>query len=183
MPKRELPEVNAGSMADIAFTLLIFFLVSTTLATDKGEKVMLPKWVDNPENIEPTKVSEWNVFAVDVLEDGSLAVKGNNFPFDQLRKETIVFLTNDGKDPKYSDSYEAAVVNIRTHPDAPYESYVEAYSNVKSAFSIIRNDYAMKKYGKKYDDFTESESEASADVREKFPLKIAEKVMDEKDFN
>jgi len=182
MPRRELPPVNAGSMADIAFTLLIFFLVSTTLATDKGERVKLPKYDPNP-NQEPTEVSDYNVFAVDVLQDGSLAVEGNNFQYQELKKETVKFLTNNGKDPNYSESYDAAVVNIRTHPDAPYEAYLEAYSNVKSAFDLLRDDYAMSQYGKKYDDFTESEKEASSDVRQKYKLKIAEKVMDEDDLS
>lgn len=183
MPKRELPEVNAGSMADIAFTLLIFFLVSTTLATDKGEKVMLPKWNDNPIEDTEVEVSDWNVLAVDVLQDGSLALEGENFPFSGLEDETIKFLTNNGKDPRYSESYDAAVVNIRVHPDAPYEGYLQAYSNVKAAFEELRDQYAMEKYHKHYEQFTELEQEASADVRKKYPLKIAEKVMDEKDLN
>ncbi len=183
MPKRELPEVNAGSMADIAFTLLIFFLVSTTLATDKGEKVMLPKWSDTPlEEQDPVKVSDWNVLAVDVLSDGSLALEGANFPYSNLEKETVRFLTNNGKDPNYSESYDKAVVNIRTHPDAPYDKYLEAYSNVKAAFTLIRDDYSMNKYGKKYEDFTEADSQASADVRDKYPLKIAENMIEEDDL-
>ncbi len=183
MPRRELPEVNAGSMADIAFTLLIFFLVSTTLATDKGEKVKLPKWIESTADQEPTEVSDWNVFAVDVLQDGSLSVEGQPFKYTDLREETVKFLMNNGKNPEYSDSYDAAVVNIRTHPDAPYESYLEAYSNVKGAFSLIRDDYSMRKYGKRYSEFTESEQEASDDVRNTYKLKLAEKVMDEKDMN
>lgn len=183
MPKRELPEVSAGSMADIAFTLLIFFLVSTTLATDKGEKVMLPKWNDNPIEDTEVEVSDWNVLAVDVLEDGSLALEGNIFPYDNLEEETIKFLTNNGRDPRYSKSYDEAIVNIRVHPDAPYEKYLEAYSNVKAAFDRLRDEYAMQKYGKHYDDFTIQESEASTDVREKYGLKIAEKVMDNNDLN
>ncbi len=181
MPKRDTPEVNAGSMADIAFTLLIFFLVSTTLATDKGEKVKLPKWNPDTEQ-EPTEVSDWNVLAVDVREDGSLALEGNDFQYKDLKEETVRFLMNNGKNPEYSDSYDESVVNIRTHPEAPYEKYLEAYSNVKAAFDIIRNDYARQQYGKSYDDFTEQEKDAAKAVREKYPLKLAEKVMDEKDM-
>lgn len=185
MPKRELPEVNAGSMADIAFTLLIFFLVSTTLATDKGEKVMLPKWDTTPkkELKDIIEVTDRNVFAVDVLEDGSLSVEGNPFQYKNLKDETITFLMNNKKNPLYSDSYKDAVVNVRTHPDAPYEKYLEVYSNVKKAFNEIRDNYAQQKYGKKYNEFTESEEAASQDVRTKYPLKLAEKLMDDDDLN
>lgn len=183
MPKRELPEVNAGSMADIAFTLLIFFLVSTTLATDKGEKVMLPKWDTTPkEDRQDVEVHERNVFAVDVLEDGSLVVEGKPFNYKNLKEETITFLMNNGKNSAYSDSYQDAVVNVRTHPDAPYEKYLEVYSNVKKAFNDIRDNYAQQKYGKKYDEFNENEVAASQDVRSQFPLKLAEKLMDEDDL-
>ena len=181
MPRRELPEVNAGSMADIAFTLLIFFLVSTTLATDKGERVKLPKWNPDAQN-EGVEVTDRNVLAIDVLEDGSLAVEGNNFAYNKLEEETVKFLMNNGRNPEYSDNYEQAVINIRTHPEAPYEGYLEAYSNVKAAFDRIRDDYAMKKYGKPYEKFTDKEAAAAEDVRETDKLKIAEKVMDEKDM-
>ena len=94
MPRRELPEVNAGSMADIAFTLLIFFLVSTTLATDKGEKVLLPKWNPNPEQSE-IEVNDKDVLALQIRDDGSLVLEGRDFAFSELTDETIDFLLNE----------------------------------------------------------------------------------------
>lgn len=182
MPRRELPEVNAGSMADIAFTLLIFFLVSTTLATDKGEKVLLPKWNPDNQQEQDIEITDRNVLAIDVRQDGSLALEGNDFLYAQLKDETIEFLMNNGRNPEYSDSYDESAVNIRVHPDAPYDSYLEAYSNVKKAFTQIRDEYSLNKYGKRYDDFTEAEQEASDEVRDTYPLKLFEKVMDEEDM-
>lgn len=181
MPRRELPEVNAGSMADIAFTLLIFFLVTTTLATDKGEKVLLPPWQENPDEIDTSiEVNERNVLALQIRKDGSLVLESNDFSYEKLTEETKVFLLNNRKNPLYSDSYDDAIVNIVYHPEAPYRKYLETYSNVKAAFSQIRDDYARQKYnGKTYDQLADNPSDQSQEfakeVRKKFPLKIAEK--------
>jgi len=182
MARRELPEVNAGSMADIAFIMLIFFIVSTTLASEKGLKVMLPKWDPNRDN-PPVEVNEKDVLAVDVLQDGSLALEGNNFQYSDLKQEVITFLTNEGKNPLYSSSYEFAVINIRTHPEAPYQGYLEAYSNVKDAFDELRDDYSMNKFGIPYDKIPATpEGDLQArEVREKYPLKLAEAMLDEED--
>lgn len=174
MPKRELPEVNAGSMADIAFTLLIFFLVSTTLATDKGEKVLLPKWTT--ETAPPVDVNEKDVLTLQIREDGSLVLEGKDFQYKNLTEETIDFLLNEGKNPLYSRAYDQSIVNIVTHPEAPYEAYLETYSNVKDAFDKIRDSYAMRQYGTVLENLPDEEAEA---VRDKYPLKMAEKIMDE----
>ncbi|MBX2845720.1 MAG: biopolymer transporter ExbD [Saprospiraceae bacterium] len=174
MPKRDLPEVNAGSMADIAFIMLIFFLVSTTLATDKGIRLSLPPIPDVPPESIPT--NERNVLAVDIREDGSLSVEGLDYQPQDLPDEVIKFLLNNGKDPLYSDSYEVSKILIRTHPDAPYEDYIEVYSNVKSAFTKLRDQYAEKNFGKTMDEFSDTEqdrADAKA-VRKKYPLKIFE---------
>lgn len=178
MPRRELPEVNAGSMADIAFTLLIFFLVSTTLATDKGEKVLLPKWNPNPEQSE-IEVNDKDVLALQIRDDGSLVLEGRDFAFSELTEETIDFLLNEGRDPNYSRSYSQAVVNIVSHPEAPYSAYLETYSNVKAAFDQIRDSYAMNQYGTVLENLPDDEADA---VRERYPLKMAEKIMDEDDM-
>lgn len=178
MPRRELPEVNAGSMADIAFTLLIFFLVSTTLATDKGEKVLLPKW--NPDLQAPeVEKNERNVLALQIREDGSLVLEGQDFPYRDLTEESVDFLLNNGSNPLYSDSYDDAVINIVTHPDAPYEAYLEAYSNAKASFDQIRDSYAMQQFGTVLENLPDDQAD---EVRDKYPLKLAEKVMDEDDM-
>jgi len=179
MGRRELPEVNAGSMADIAFILLIFFLVSTTLASEKGVKTRLPKWDPNPPPSQ--EVNERNVLAVDVLEDGSLSVEENYMDFKDLKAEVITHMMNNGASDAYSDTYDEGVINLRTHPDAPYAGYVEAYSNVKAAFDEMRNKYAQDNYGKAYDEFLDNDEEKAwaEDVREKRGLNISEAVIKE----
>jgi len=83
-------EVNAGSMADIAFLLLIFFLVTTTIDIDKGITVKLPPWSN--EEVDPTKLNKRNVFSVLVNADDQLLVRGELAEVEELRERTKEFI-------------------------------------------------------------------------------------------
>src|SRR5690606_17709261 len=95
MPRRGgSPEVNAGSMADIAFLLLIFFLVTTTIETDAGLDRMLPPF--EPPSETPAIIRESNMLTVDINEDGQLLVEDELTDIKDLRKEAIAFVDNGG---------------------------------------------------------------------------------------
>ena len=172
MGRKSIPEINGGSMADIAFIMLIFFIVSTTIASDKGVKVLLPKWDPNP--VVEQEISDRNVLAVDILQDGSLSVENNYLDYKELTKESLKHLNNNGRNPLYADNYDEAIINIRTHPEAPYSAYLEAYSNVKKAFEDLRNTYSVQTYGKPYETLDDKKAK---EVRDKYKLKIAEAVL------
>ena len=72
MARRATPEVNAGSMADIAFLLLIFFLVTTTIEKDKGIARQLPP---NEEVLDPPIIKQKNLFVVNVNKNDQLLVE------------------------------------------------------------------------------------------------------------
>lgn len=90
--KREVGEINAGSMADIAFLLLIFFLVTTTMDTDTGIMRQLPPPLD--PNIEPPEVKERNVYVVLANANNQLLVENEYMDIKDLREGAIEFLTN-----------------------------------------------------------------------------------------
>ena len=92
MARRSAPEVNAGSMADIAFLLLIFFLVTTTLEKDNGIARQLPP-IDKSE-IEPPKIKKKNLFIVLVNKNDELLVNDNPMQLKDIRKSAIEFLDN-----------------------------------------------------------------------------------------
>ena len=94
MGRRATPEVNAGSMADIAFLLLIFFLATTTIEKDKGIARQLPPKQD--ENIEPPKLKEKNIFVVLVNKDDQLLVEDAPMDLADLRQAAIEFIDNGG---------------------------------------------------------------------------------------
>ncbi|MBX2846024.1 MAG: biopolymer transporter ExbD [Saprospiraceae bacterium] len=173
MARRQLPELNAGSMADIAFILLLFFLVSTTLKESKG----IPTAMKSNDQIpQPRKWEDRNLLKLDLLADGTVLLEDEVFIPEQLKDEVIVFLTNEGRDPNYSDSFEEALVYFTPHPEAPYDSYLEVFSHVKAAFHQLRNNYAIQRYGKAYDLFldTEEDRAKARAVRKKYPLKFIE---------
>lgn len=93
MAKRELQEINAGSMADIAFLLLVFFLVATTLATDQGVERSLPK---KEENTPPVIIKQDNIFEIKVDARDRLLVEGKLAEIDVLKEELRLFYTNPG---------------------------------------------------------------------------------------
>ena len=94
MAKRSAPEVNAGSMADIAFLLLIFFLVTTTIETDSGISRKLPPW--QPEEQDPPVIKERNIFTVLVNANNELLVEDESMELSELREAAVAFLDNGG---------------------------------------------------------------------------------------
>ena len=93
MARRSAPEVNAGSMADIAFLLLIFFLVTTTIETDSGINRKLPPM---EEIIDPPIIKERNIFTVVVNKNNQILVEEELMDLRDLRKEAVAFLDNGG---------------------------------------------------------------------------------------
>ena len=99
--KKRIPEINAASMADIAFMLLIFFLVTTTMSVDKGITRKLPPPV--PPNAQAPKVKERNVLSVLVNKDNQVAVEGELTQVDMLTERVKEFIVNPNDDPDLSE--------------------------------------------------------------------------------
>lgn len=152
-------EVNAGSMADIAFLLLIFFLVTTTIASDKGILNFLPPKVD--PNVPPPdiKVNERNIFTILINANDQLLVEGEYGSTESLDEEVKAFILNFGapgeegqalyntlpaslqslarRDPASSDDPGEAIVSIKTNRGTSYDTYLEVFDLVKKAYFDI----------------------------------------------
>lgn len=102
MAKREIPEINAGSMADIAFLLLIFFLVTTTMDVDTGIIRQLPPWEPEQED-DSQEINERNIYVVLINRNDDLLVEGRPMNITQLREGAKTFVTNPRRSQKYSD--------------------------------------------------------------------------------
>ena len=103
MAKRSAPEVNAGSMADIAFLLLIFFLVTTTIETDAGINRKLPPM---EEIIDPPIIKERNIFTVVVNKNNQILVEEELMDLSDLRKEAVALIHKAAKLKNKLDQYE-----------------------------------------------------------------------------
>ena len=164
MPRRKgAPEVNAGSMADIAFLLLIFFLVTTTIETDAGLDRMLPP-IEPPDT--DVIIKQKNIFTVNINKNGQLLVEDNLMNLKDLRKAAMAFLENnaDGtctyckgkKDPASSDSPSKAIISLKNDRETKYSTYITVQNELVGAYNDLRNREAQKLYNR---DFTKMEAE------------------------
>lgn len=172
MAKREIPEINAGAMADIAFLLLIFFLVSTTIQTDAGINVLLPPYVEVPPPAE--KKNKRNVFSVQINSRNELLVRGYPVPMSeakQIKEQLKTFIMNNGRDPNSSDSPKLAVVSILNDNGTSYESYIVVYNQLKAAYNELWTERAQSLYGRDYENL---DKEEQGKIREVIPLVISE---------
>lgn len=181
MAKRALPEINAGSMADIAFLLLIFFLVTTTMDVDSGINRKLPPW--EPDMIEdPPPIKKKNIFTVLVNSRDQLLVEDNYMEIEDLREATKRFLNNNAlgtcdycqggfQDPSSSDSPQKAIVSLQNDRGTSYKMYIAVQNELAAAYNELRDDLALRRYGKKYD---ELDAEAQEEIQDAYPQKISE---------
>jgi biopolymer transport protein ExbD len=132
--KRGAAEINSSSMADIAFLLLIFFLVTTTIANDKGLTLQLPPDPDEIEDIE-IKIPERNIFKIMLNSSDRLMVENERLDDSrQIRGMVIEFVLNNGVNPKLSDSPKEAIVSIKTNRGTSYDKFIEIYNEVQGAY-------------------------------------------------
>ena len=189
--KRKVQEINAGSMADIAFLLLIFFLVATTMNTDTGLVRMLPPMPPEDQKQEDIKVKERNLFLVFINGRGDImaGASGKQEPIDlhQLTERTKEFIVNPMDDEnlpekvnrdielpdgsKWVYPVSEGVVSLQTTRDTGYQSYIMVQNELTRAFNEVRDEVALRKFGSKYSELTEDERNA---VAKAVPLKISE---------
>ena len=162
MAKRAAPEVNAGSMADIAFLLLIFFLVTTTIETDSGINRKLPPMEDSDEDVI---IKQKNIFTVLLNGKDQLLVEDNIMELKDLREAAREFLDNGGdgscnycqgkKDPSSSDNPEKAIISLKNERETSYKTYIAVQNELVAAYNELRDVRAEAEYGMP---FTEMEA-------------------------
>jgi biopolymer transport protein ExbD len=162
-------EINAGSMADIAFLLLIFFLVTTTIVSDKGVLVKLPPWSEEEPDI--AKLNERNVYSILVNADNQLLVRGEPKQLNNLREDTKIFIMNPEDRPDMSEDPTKSIVSMKNDRGTKYETYLEVYNEVMAAYNELRDEEAMKRHGKAYEFLNKEQAKA---IRDAIPLIISE---------
>jgi biopolymer transport protein TolR len=166
MARRSAPEVNAGSMADIAFLLLIFFLVTTTIETDSGINRKLPS-MDQPEDLD-VKIKDRNIFIVLINKNDELFVEDNRMKIDSLRIAAVDFLNNGygtwdhdnneetpeiacdyctgKKVENLSDHPGKAIISLKSDRETDYKTYIAVQNELVAAYNELRNREYVKLY-------------------------------------
>ncbi|NNK82854.1 MAG: biopolymer transporter ExbD [Flavobacteriaceae bacterium] len=152
MAKRSAPEVNAGSMADIAFLLLIFFLVTTTIEKDSGINRKLPPI--QPPNQDNVVIKQKNIFTVLLNGKDQLLVEDELMELKDLRKAAVEFLDNGGdgtctyckgkKDPRSSDNPDKAIISLKNERETSYAVYISVQNEIVAAYNQLRNRRALE---------------------------------------
>ena len=189
--KRKVQENNAGSMADISFLLLIFFLVATTMNTDTGLMRMLPPMPPENQQQEEIKVKERNLFLVLISGSGNIMAgvpgKQEQIVLGQLKDMAKEFITNPMDDEnlpekvdreidmadgsKWTYPVSEGVVSLQTTRDTGYQAYIMVQNELTRAFNEVRDDVAQRKFGAKFSELNEDQRNA---VSKAVPLKISE---------
>ncbi|GAB5534760.1 MAG: biopolymer transporter ExbD [Rubricoccaceae bacterium] len=165
------PEIPTASMADIAFLLLIFFLVTTTINADKGIYMQLPPKL---EETEPPEIRQRNLLNILVNSDGTVLLDNEVTNTGQIRATVKRHVTNNGQDPDLSESPDKAVVSFKTKRGLPYETYIEVLDEIKSAYNEIYDSEARAVAGVDYGVYRARLGEDDPDlVKDKFPVKIS----------
>jgi len=159
MSKRTAPEVNAGSMADIAFLLLIFFLVTTTIDKDKGIARYLPI-----TDAQPLPIQERNILPIFINEQGEFLVKEKITSIQEVAVIARDFIDNGGatvddlfcsycqgaRNPSSSDNPQKAVIAINAHRKSAYKNYVALQNELATAYNSLRNRESQRLFGYSY---------------------------------
>jgi biopolymer transport protein ExbD len=191
--KKNIPEINASSQADIAFTVLIFFLVVSTMDVDTGLMRTLPPMPDDKvKNLEDMKVKERNILKVRVNRANQIFVglgskKPEVMELEVLKDEAKKFVLNVSNDENLPEKkptdiampdgstwvypVSSGIISLLCDADANYERYMEVQNELTRAFNEIRNEVSMNKFGKDFADLTKSESDA---ITKAVPMKISE---------
>ena len=179
---RSLPEINAGSMADIAFLLLVFFLVATTMNGEKGiqRKLAAIEPIDKPAP-HPKR----NTLLILVNNENQIMVNERIVNFQELHTEIRAFILNNGdgscdycfeseKNPNSSDNPLEALVAIDVQTETSYDTYVKVQNEVSAVYNALRNDYSIHQFGVNFEDLERAQMKS---IKAKFPLLLSESVL------
>lgn len=182
--KKETPDINASSTADIAFLLLVFFLVSTTMTSDLGLSRMLPPIAPKDQTDAPI-IKERNVFTVQLNYNNQLLIRGSEWMenVDQLKDRAKEFIVNPYNNPELPEKSEVeiegigkvqvpkGVISLQNDRGSEYQAYLKVQNELQAAYNEVRDEFAKKQFHKSFDDCSEAEQEA---IKKVYPQKISE---------
>lgn len=171
-------------MADIAFLLLIFFLVTTSMSTSTGLSRRLPPPLPPDRVVPPVDVNKRNLFQVKINSMNELQVQGELMSLKDLRARAKEFIKNENNDPNMPkkelvnipligeiEITKEHVISLQNDVDTQYQAYIDVQNELVAAYNELRNELALQKFGKVFDELEEDQKKAVQDV---YPQKISE---------
>lgn len=183
--KKKIQEINAGSMADISFLLLIFFLVATTMNVDTGIQRVLPQLPDPNQKQEAMDVKERNILKVFVSKFDQIMVNGQVMDITQIKDKALEFILNPADLPDLPEKkmtpieglpggtypVSEGVISLQNDRGTSYNVYIMVQNELTRAFNEIRNNVSKQKFGKNFPELSE---EQRSIIQKAVPMKISE---------
>src|SRR5690606_14143184 len=178
--RNSMPSVNAGSMADIAFLLLIFFLVTSMIPNDKGIARDLPQ--PCPPGAECNiPIKKNNLFAISLNEKGEIFANNEITNIEDLKETLKDFIDNGGdasckycqgeKLPAFSDNPKKASISLSVHREAPYQSFISIQDEIAKAYFELREKYVKEVLKTTSEKITKEELKT---MQEAYPFRVIE---------
>lgn len=180
---KKIPEIDSSSQADIAFLLLLFYLMASTMNVDSGIYRMLPPWVDEDNQDDANKVKERNLLKISINSRDELFVAGRTMDISQLKAEVQDFILNPTSNEELPEKVveeidligeypvSQGVVSLLNTRETSYNMYIQVQNELNRAVNELRDALAMQHFGKVYKDLNGEEQKAIASA---IPNKISE---------
>lgn len=182
--KRRTPEINSSSTADMAFLLLIFFLITTSMDTDRGLARRLPEPPQENQKQEDKEIKDRNILQVFVNFNDQLMCGSDYVSVEQLREKAKEFIANPYNDEKLPEKVSVEVpffgtqmvtkfhvISLRCDRGTSYKAYIAVQNELVAAYNELRNELAQSKWQKDYADLSEEQQDA---IRQIYPQVISE---------
>ena len=182
---KKIPQINASSMADISFLLLIFFLVTTSMDVNEGLTRRLPAPIPPDQKIEDTDINKRNLLVVKINSINQLMVQGQEMDIKQLKTKAKEFILNENDDPNLPKVIEEDfgvpfgvirytkdhVISVQNDVDTQYQAYLNVQNELVAAYNEIRNECAQRYFHKPYAELDEDDQKR---IQKIYPQKISE---------
>ena len=186
--KKKMPGLNTTSTADISFMLLIFFLITTSMDTDKGLARRLPKPPEPDQEDATMDIKSRNILFVRINAAGQLWIKdemnSGEGDIKELRQRAKDFVKNERNLSKWPEKHvkniellgncyvtDKHVISVQTDRGTPYDMYFQVQNELVAAYNELRNEVSKEKFGRLFEDLT---NEQKAAVRQYYPQNISE---------
>ncbi len=182
---KKIPQINASSMADISFLLLIFFLVTTSMDVNQGLARRLPAPIPPDQKVEDTDINKRNLLVVKINSANQLMVQGMEMDVKQLRAKAKEFILNVNDDPSLPKLFEEDfgapigvlkytkehVISVQNDVDTQYQAYLNVQNELVAAYNELRDECARKYFHKGYNELDEDQQKQ---IQKIYPQKISE---------
>ena len=183
MGKKKVPAMNTSSTADIAFLLLCYFLMTTTMGSQTGLSRRLPPMPDKNQKVEDQKVNRRNIIQVKINSADRILAGSEPIDISQLKDKIKEFLSNPADDPNLPEKeiknieglgeypVSKGIISLQNDRGTSYQAYIAVQNELVKAVNELRDDFSRRQYGKV---FILLDEDTQAIVKEAIPQYISE---------